>query len=154
MAKQLQLFCGKKSISRQIINVAIYATMQLPFVDPPINLFLTVFPVHHHQRQRLSYLIWNRLNRLTSDAEVYSSSHIQEGYLRASQLASCKLPHDKIYSILGLYSPLASNIIHPSYSQPVQKVYTQAVKYFAEGIESLNLPVYSQYSDSVSDLPS
>lgn len=66
----------------------------------------------------------------------------------------CTFPHDKIYSILGLCSPLASTIMHPNYSQPVQKIYSQVVKYFAEGIGSLDLLAYSQYSDSMSDLPS
>jgi hypothetical protein len=53
---------------------------------------------------------------LKSDAEAFSPSYVEEGYLRASQLALCRFPHDKIYSILGLCSPLASTIIHPNYS--------------------------------------
>jgi hypothetical protein len=152
MAKQLQLFCGEKSSSWHIISVVIYVAMQ---VGPLSTKLLSKVPlVHHDQRQRLSSLVSNRLNRLTFDAEFFSPSFVKEGYLTASQAALCKFPHDTIYSIHGLCSPLDSTMMHPNYSQPVQKVHSQVVKYFAEGIGSLDLLVYSQYSDSMSDLPS
>jgi hypothetical protein len=159
MAKQLQLFCGKKSISWQIISLAIFTAMRMTYdieqiIDLSTNPPSKVPPLHHHHRTRLSFLVWNRLNRSTSDSELLSTSIFEEGYLMASQLALCKFPHDKIYAILGLCSPLASTIMHPNYSQPVQKLYSQVVKSFAEGIGSLDLLAYSQYSDSVFDLPS
>jgi hypothetical protein len=159
MAKQLQLLCGKKSIAWQIISVAIFTTVPISFKTVQIinfstNPHSTLPPLHRHQRKRLWYLVTNRLQRLTSDTRVYSLSDIEEGYLKACQLALCKFPHDKIYSILGLCSPLASTVMHPDYAQPVQKVYSQVVKLFAEGIGSLDILVYSQHSDSVFDLPS
>lgn len=151
MAKQLQLFCGEKSSSGHIISVVIYVVTQVNLSST--KLISIVRPLHRHHRHRLLFLVWNRLNRSTSDA-TFPPSYIQEGYLGASQLAFCKFPHDKIYSILGLCSPLASNVMHPNYSHPVQRVYSQVVKSFAKGIRSLDLLVYSQYSDSLSDLPS
>jgi hypothetical protein len=146
MAEQLQLFCGKKLVSWQIISFAIYTTLLISpdierIVGLSINLTSIMPPLHRYQRLRLLYLTPNRWNPSKFRTEDYAKSYTDEGYLQAAQVALCKYPYDKIYSILGLCSPLACTIMHPNYDWPVQRLYSQVVKSFAEGIGSLDLLV-------------
>ncbi|KAM7211862.1 Heterokaryon incompatibility protein (HET) domain containing protein [Rhypophila decipiens] len=66
----------------------------------------------------------NRARRGESDLAELSWS------LGINRARACQLPHDRIYSVLGITGEAFRDKIHPSYTQPVQQLYCSLVKSF------------------------
>ena len=65
------------------------------------------------------------------------------GYSRSR---NCKVPHDTIYSVLGLVDHQLREKIVVDYGQPVEKLYCAVAKIFVESHKSLDILGSSQHS--------
>jgi hypothetical protein len=67
-------------------------------------------------------------------------------WLHGTRRRLCRLPQDRIYSILGLTSETFRNTIDIDYTQPVEEVFKAVVKASIKESGSLDIISYSQHS--------
>jgi len=83
-----------------------------------------------------------KLGHILSD--IFSSSNVM--WLAYNRSRNCKLPHDNIYSLLGLVDHQLRERIGVDYGQLVEKLYYAVAKNCVELSESLDILAFSQHS--------
>ena len=93
------------------------------------------------------------VDRSSDVAQRWKSSEIGD-LLVATGKACCTVPHDKVYSLLGIAPPWFSRTIKPQYSLPVGEVYRQTMLACMEQSKRLDLLPFVSQSDCRRKAPS
>lgn len=158
LAKRAVVVYGKMSATWPVVNCAILifaSTWSLvktlmKSAMPSIDVVLG-----GQALQRAVKIAHGRMIKRKHGEDVLLSPWLTSYFLDMSRSRSCKLQHDKVYSVLGLVSSTVYDAVSaPNYNRSFQYVYKQIFKAYVQGIGDLVLLCYSQHTDTQDDLPS
>jgi hypothetical protein len=160
VAKCARVSCGRLNIPWSVMSLAIsvcratyHSVLDLEItVDTPNGVYQYDWPGHFVET--CFDIVARRGLRLENDPRTSSHPENLSTWLSGNRHRSCRFPHDKIYSILGLLNPTLQNAIQPSYTIDVTTLYKAVVKAYVESSGRLELICHSQHSVWQSDKPS
>lgn len=160
VARRAIVCCGRLNIPWSIMSLAIsvcratyHSILDLDItVDTPSGVYQYDWPSHFVET--CFDIVARRGLRLENDPRTSLHPQNLSTWLSGNRHRSCRFPHDKIYSILGLLNPTFQNAIQPSYTIDITTLYKAVVKAYVESSGRLDLICHSQHSLWQSDKPS
>jgi hypothetical protein len=113
-----------------------------------------IFPSHYcslaagisNIRSEHRFLDDRNLLNMTGQPATMARAESASSRLALNMSRGCSLPHDKIFSVLGILPPALRNAIVPNYSEPARLTFKKAVKACVETTGWLNIICHSHYS--------
>lgn len=160
VAKQVLICCGKLNIPWSVMSLAIsvcratyHSVLGLDItVETPSGVYQYDWPGHFVESS--FDIVARRGMRLENDPRTSPHPEALSTWLSGNRHRSCRFPHDKIYSILGLLNPAFQNTIQPSYGLDIIDLYKAVVKAYVDISGRLDLICHSQHSIWQHDKPS
>jgi len=160
VAKQVIVCCGKLKVPWSVMNLAIsvcratyHSVLALNItVETKSGVYQYDWPANFVESS--FDIVARRGMRLEDDPRTSPHPETLSTWLSGNRHRSCRFPHDKIYSILGLLNPAFQKVIQPSYGLDIIDLYKTVVKAYVEISGRLDLICHSQHSAWQPDKPS
>ncbi|KAK3315720.1 heterokaryon incompatibility protein-domain-containing protein [Apodospora peruviana] len=158
VSRDAVVICGDRSVPWMAIEVAALvadvtywhvhqlisddAQYKLPgyLLDFTLSMVRTRTSYRHLDNKR-------NINGLVGPGASFSRAEGASTRLTNNTSRGCSLPHDKIYSVIGILPPPLRDAIQPDYSLPALEMYKRAVQACIRTTGWLNIICHSQYSE-------
>lgn len=156
VARDVTVFCGSSNIPWSIMVVAISVCWNVDYyyTDSRIEIESPDGQAISHHMSRCYGLAAARVRRLEDDPRRALQPKDLDSWLVENRDRFCSLPHDKIYSVIGLLNPAIREKIRPDYTSPITTLYKFVVKRYVEASSRLSIICSSQHSAWQRDEPS
>jgi hypothetical protein len=148
VAKSVTVFCGKMNLPWSVMVVAITVCWNVDYYSN-VQTELEAVDGQSVSRHlsRCYGLAVSRISRLENDPRksIQRVPVNLDVWLVENRDRSCSLPHDKIFSILGLLNPAIRDLIQIDYNMTVTNLYKTTVKVYVEGSGCLSIICNSQH---------
>jgi hypothetical protein len=152
-ARKATVCCGDVSLPWVVIGVGIlicrdshHAVLSLGItVETEIGTCQYDWPAEHIERA--FDILVRREMKQEDDPEVYNESKSLSSWLSGNRHRACRMPHDKIYSILGLLNKPFQEAIQPNYQITIESLHQSVVKAYVKISSRLDLICHSQHSN-------
>ncbi|KAK3342180.1 heterokaryon incompatibility protein-domain-containing protein [Lasiosphaeria hispida] len=164
VARASLVLCGERSVAWQVLELAINVcdvtygavhTIINPPNDSPLDpLTAYIWPPYHLEflnsmaitRAEYRFLDERNVADMIGRPGTFARAESASSRLTQNTNRGCSLPHDKIYSVLGILPPALRNAITPDYSIPARTAFARAVKACVETTGWLNIICHSHYA--------
>jgi hypothetical protein len=141
VAKDLVFVCGNWQLPREIIEEAVYASIELPHMDPYTGSTMD------DRKEGLNQLF--RMLVMTTEATVQSSGSDLIDLLVLIFNTKASDPRDHLYGILVLSHEAQAPDLRPDYTEPWYDTYRRYTEYFIKRGHGLKI-LYKSSSDTAS----